>query len=68
MIVSCQEGDVFRVDNRQDGPHKTQIASNILPGAAVEGPAVVPTGFGPHGGEVWVADEDEPCYPRNQEQ
>ena len=23
----------------------------------IEGPAVVPPGFGPHGGEMWVADE-----------
>ena len=37
----------------------TQIAS-LFPGggAEVEGPAVVPPGFGPHGGEIWMADEE----------
>ena len=60
MIVTCQEGDVFRIheDDTQTPPGVvTQIASNIAPGAEVEGPAVVPPGFGLHGGEVWVADE-----------
>jgi hypothetical protein len=59
MIVTCQEGDVFRIDNLPGGPHVTQIAS-LFPagGGHVEGPAVVPPGFGPHGGEIWVADED----------
>jgi hypothetical protein len=53
MIVTCQEGNVFRVHG--DGT-ETQIAGPF--GVAIEGPAVVPLGFGPHGGEIWVADED----------
>ena len=53
MIVTCQEGNVFRVHG--DGT-ETQIAGPF--GVDIEGPAVVPTGFGPHGGEIWVADED----------
>ena len=56
MIVTCQEGNVFRVNGTGT---VTQIASLFPPGSssAVEGPAVVPPGFGPHGGEIWVADE-----------
>ena len=53
MIVTCQEGNVFRVHG--DGTD-TQIAGPF--GVAIEGPAVVPLGFGPLGGEIWVADED----------
>jgi hypothetical protein len=53
MIVTCQEGNVFRVHG--DGT-ETQIAGPF--GVTIEGPAVVPLTFGPHGGEIWVADED----------
>ena len=53
MIVTCREGNVFRVHG--DGP-ETLIAGPF--GVNIEGPAVVPLGFGPHGGEMWVADED----------
>ena len=55
MIVTCLEGTVFRIHG--DGT-ATQIAS-LFPGGGgvLEGPAVVPPGFGPHGGEIWVADE-----------
>ena len=67
MIVTCQEGDVFRVHGDTT---VTQIATNIVPGAELEGPAVVPPapGFGPHGGEIWVADEMNGADPLNQEQ
>jgi hypothetical protein len=58
MIVTCQEGNVFKIDNLPGGPHVTLIRSLPLPpGGEIEGPAVVPPGFGPHGGEIWVADE-----------
>jgi len=58
MIVTCQEGTVFRIDNLPGGPHVTPIASIFPPGTGVaEGAAVVPPGFGPHGGEIWAADE-----------
>src|SRR6266480_3897630 len=53
MIVTCREGNVFRVHG--DGT-SAQIAGPF--GLEIEGPAVVPSGFGPHGGEIWVADED----------
>jgi hypothetical protein len=53
MIVTCREGNVFRVHG--DGT-ATLIAGPF--GLEIEGPAVVPPGFGPHGGEIWVADED----------
>jgi len=55
MIVTCREGSVFRVNGAGTA---TQIASIFPPGSGeVEGPAVVPPAFGPHGGEIWVADE-----------
>ena len=56
MIVTCREGNIFRLHG--DGA-VTQIATLFPPGIehTVEGPAVVPPGFGPHGGEIWVADE-----------
>src|SRR5215472_7528088 len=52
MIVTCQEGDVFKIDGAGT---VTPVASGV--GVDIEGPAVVPPGFGPHGGEIWVADE-----------
>ena len=51
MIVTCQEGDVFKIDGAGT---VTPIAST---GGMIEGAAVAPPGFGPHGGEIWVADE-----------
>src|SRR5882724_5525826 len=56
MIVTCHEGNVFRVNGAGT---VTPIASLFPPGSSnvAEGPAVVPPGFGPHGGEIWVADE-----------
>src|SRR3982750_4608748 len=54
MIVTCQEGNVFRVNGSGTVTH---IAGLFPGGQAVEGPAVVPPLFGPHGGEIWVADE-----------
>src|SRR6476620_6128200 len=56
MIVTCQEGNIFRIDG---GGNVTHIASLFPPGSpnAIEGPAVVPPLFGTHGGEIWVADE-----------
>src|SRR5882724_3318995 len=57
MIVTCQEGSVFRINGAGT---VTQIASLPLPiGGEIEGPAVVPAGFGPHGGKIWVADESD---------
>jgi hypothetical protein len=55
LIVTCRQGNVFRVDG---GGNVTQIASLFPSGdGLLEGPAVVPQSFGPHGGEIWVADE-----------
>src|SRR6266571_4605036 len=53
MIVTCQAGFVYRVNGAGTA---TQIAGPF--GLEIEGPAVVPPGFGPHGGEIWVADEN----------
>jgi hypothetical protein len=54
MIVTCQEGNVFRINGAGTVTH---IAGIFPGGQAIEGPAVVPPLFGPHGGEIWVADE-----------
>jgi hypothetical protein len=56
LIVTCQEGNVFRVNGTGTPTH---IASVFAPGdnRVIEGPAVVPPAFGPHGGKIWVADE-----------
>src|SRR6266480_3208517 len=58
MIVTCREGNVFRVHG--DGTGGAAPIASLFPGGGheVEGPAVVPPGFGPHGGEIWVADEN----------
>src|SRR4029077_4275443 len=50
MIVTCQEGDVFRVDGNGNATQIANVCSGLV-NCEVEGPAVVPPGFGPHGGE-----------------
>jgi hypothetical protein len=57
MIVTCQEGTVFRVNGAGGATH---IATLFPPDPALhalEGPAVPPVLFGPHGGKIWIADE-----------
>jgi hypothetical protein len=56
MIVACYQGNVFRVDGSGNVTH----IAGLFPsgGGLLEGPAVVPPTFGPHGGEIWLADED----------
>src|SRR6266481_6230615 len=62
MIVTCQEGNVYRVNGNANGNGTGTFIANVfasgpLTDGEIEGPAVVPIGFGPHGGEIWVADE-----------
>lgn len=52
MIVTDPSGNVFRADSVGS---VTLVATIGEP--PIEGPSVVPAGFGPHGGEVWVAAE-----------
>jgi hypothetical protein len=52
MIVTDPGGNVFRVDS---GGSVTLVAP--VGESPIEGPSVAPVGFGPHGGEVWVAAE-----------
>jgi hypothetical protein len=58
LIMTCQEGNVFRLhgDGSFVGP---QPIATINTGGTqkVETPAIPPFSFGPHGGEIWVADE-----------
>jgi hypothetical protein len=61
MIVTCKGGggnvpSVWKVDNLRGGPHVTHVA-DVVGADEIEGPAVVPTTFGPKGGQIWVADE-----------
>src|SRR5262245_25070340 len=51
MIVTDFTGNVFRVNS------SGAVTLVATVGEPIEGPAVVPTGFGPNGGEVWVAAE-----------
>ena len=57
MIVTCEQGSVYRINGV--GVGSAAPIANVFPsgGGEIEGPAVVPPGFGPHGGEIWVADE-----------
>src|SRR6266700_7181714 len=54
MIVTCQEGNVYRIHGDGTGGGAPIASTGV---GQVEGPAVVPPGFGPHGGKIWVADE-----------
>jgi hypothetical protein len=56
MIVTCKEGNVFRIHGDGTGAGAPIVGPF---GIEIEGPAVVPPGFGPHGGEIWVAVEDD---------
>jgi hypothetical protein len=60
LIVTCREGNVFRIADVGGTGVVTQIA-DLYPsgsGNTAEGPAVVsPTLGGPHAGEIWIADE-----------
>ncbi len=60
MIVTCKfSGGVWAVD----GTGNVNPVGNFHSGGQIgeiENPAVVPRAFGPHGGELWVSDEDYP--------
>jgi hypothetical protein len=63
MIVACENGPIWTVDNLPGGPHVDFVASTtdlshnppIL--THPEGPAIPPLSFGPLGGQILVADE-----------
>jgi hypothetical protein len=53
LIITDTQGNVFRIS---PSPTPTpQLITNV--DTSIENPAVVPVGFGPHGGKVWVAAE-----------
>jgi hypothetical protein len=52
MIVTCQGGGVWKVDGNGTTTH---IADT---GTQLEGPAVAPPSFGPFGGQILAADEN----------
>jgi cell division septation protein DedD len=53
MIVTCEDGEVARIDPAGVVTHVATVPA----GRELEGPAVVPAGFGPEGGKIWAADE-----------
>jgi len=54
MIVTCETGQVARIT-----PTGTvSVIATVPAGHELEGPAVVPDGFGPFGGQIWAADEE----------
>ena len=60
MLVTCKfSGGVWKVNG-------TGVVTNVGnfhsagPIGEIENPAVVPRGFGPFGGQLWVSDEDYP--------
>ena len=59
MIVTCKEGNhsVWRVNGVGTPTH----IADVTGAAEIEGPAVVPTGFGTLGGQIWVSDEQGTC-------
>ena len=57
MIVTCQEGNVFRVNGAGTVTHIATLFPPLPTLHGIEGPAVVPPTFGPHGGKIWIADE-----------
>src|SRR6478752_2700731 len=63
MIVACENGPIWTIDNLPGGPHVDFIASttNAQHTAPThpEGPAIPPLSFGPLGGQILVADEND---------
>ena len=52
MIVTCVNGSVYRISS---GGSVSTVANT---GLYLEGPAVVPSGFGSLGGQIWAGNED----------
>jgi hypothetical protein len=56
MIVTCH-GDAGGQVSRIDPAGNVNTFATIPPGHEIEGPAVVPDGFGSEGGKIWAGDE-----------
>ena len=57
MIIACENGRLFTVDSTGSVTHladTTTIAHGVT---FIEGPAVLPSSFGPLGGQIMVADD-----------
>ena len=59
MIITCEGGRVFTIDNLPGGPHVAHLTDTTTPQnpTNIEGPAVLPASFGPLGGQIMVADD-----------
>ena len=64
MIITCENGRVFTIDNfgvppETGPPNVTHLTDTTLPGhiTNIEGPAVLPASFGPLAGQIMVADD-----------
>ena len=58
MIFTCQGGDVFKIDNL-GMDHMSRFSRTRAIGGEIEGPVVAPLSFGPFGGQILVADEND---------
>src|SRR5262249_39567157 len=59
MIVTCQEGNVFRIHGDGTVTHIADLFPPDIQHHALEGPAVAPLTFGAtYGGRIWIADEN----------
>jgi len=58
LIVTCENGIVWQVDNLPVPPNPPHVTLIARTGTLLEGPAVVPLSFGPLGGQILAADEN----------
>jgi hypothetical protein len=64
MFVTCKfSGGVWAVDGMNPPPNNVHFVGNFSSAGQIgeiESPAIVPRGFGPFGGQLWVSDEEYP--------
>ena len=60
MLVTCKGGGVWQVDGTGTVTNIGFVRDHNNQARTIENPAVVPRGFGPFGGQLWVSDEDYP--------
>src|SRR5438132_9787464 len=58
MIISCENGTIWKVDNLAGGPH-TFLVGTLPINIENEGPAVAPLSFGPFGGQILVTNDND---------
>ena len=58
MILSCENGTIWKVDNLAGGPH-TFLVGTLPINIENEGPAVAPLSFGPFGGQILTTNDND---------